>query len=88
MISIENYNENSFSVNGNLFSKVYQMKIGSDDRSVTIVNIYDSSDVICHDVNVNQIEFLNIALPVNPDPTARDYMIVFENFKNNNQLKQ
>lgn len=57
MIFIKNLNDNSISVNGQVLTKVYQLRNNNIDNNVSMVNIYDPKDVI-----FDKVPFIEISI--------------------------
>lgn len=73
---IEDLNENSFTVNGAPKTKVYHMLPGTDDERVTLINSYDSTDVLFRNVHVD-----DITINLNSFNNSSDAMLAFEELK-------
>lgn len=74
---LENLNDNSFLLDSVPYTKVYQLKKDLSE-DVSLVNIYDSSDVLFRDVNYNNIQIGEATFE-----SVDDLLLAFEDLKAN-----
>lgn len=74
MIVLEDYNDNSFKMDGVPHTKVYELKVGADD-TLSLVNLFDRADILFSNQPVG-----NITLGSVFENTA-DLLAAFENLK-------
>jgi len=55
MTTINSYTATRFKLNGFPCAKVYQLKPGTDKKSVTLININDTTDVLFRNKEINEI---------------------------------
>jgi hypothetical protein len=73
---IADLNDNSITINDVPYTKVYDFKIGTDTKKVTLKNVFDSQDVIFRNVDVSDIEIEGVEYE-----TALEVMDAFEPLK-------
>ena len=71
-------NEKSFAIDGVPFSKIYQMKVGATEKQVSLVNVFDRTDVVFENEDV-----ANITIEGDPFDFAIDLINAFEPLKAN-----
>jgi hypothetical protein len=63
MTTINSYTATRFKLNGFPCAKVYQLKPGTDKKSVTLININDTSDVLFRNKNIDKIAINGFTYP-------------------------